>query len=491
MSTLERVRYGMKWAGSALGAIRLARFLTTIVLARLLAPEAFGLVAMANVAIVTLGVIRELGFGAAFIQRRDEDPEDERRAAGTFFALGLAVHAVLFVAAQAATPAIAGFFAMDGLAPVLRAMFLVFVIDGLALVPSYLLQKRLDFQRHALCEIAEAVVYAGTALGLAAAGLGVWSLVAGHLASRCVFGTAAWILSGWRPQWDFDATVARELFAFGRYLWAFSLVSAIGSVLDRAVIGRLLGAAPLGAYNVGFQLCRMPATQVNMVINRIAFPAFAERQREIPVLRRGFLQATSQLALLAIPLAVGLSITAGDFMRVVYGEKWLMAVPAVEVLAFWGMALALSSIGGPLLKALARPDLLLWTGLAHQGVLFALLWALAGRGLAGVAWAVLCPMILSAAVSYLLASRLLDIPLPQLAGPLVRAGLCAGGMVAAIVAVRGAGAAALPWPALRLAIDAGVGAAAYLVLALALNRSVLWGFAASLRGILQSRRATT
>lgn len=484
----EQVHFGLKWVSASLAVSQGVRFVTTIVLARLLVPELFGLVGMAQVAIALLGVIRQLGFGAAYVQRPDSGPEDERAAADTTFWLGLAVNGLLFGVAFAAAPAVAGFFQSPEVLPVLRAMFVLFLLDAVDMTPSLVLQRRLEFGKQAVAEIGFSVAGGLIAIPLAAAGFGVWSLVGGQLGSRFVRAALLFRLSRWRPGLAFSRRIARELFSFGKYLWAFAGLSAVGDNLDRLLIGRWLGAGTLGVYELAFNLANLPTTHLSRLINQIAFPSFSRIQHDRAALRRGFLKSMSLVALLASAVAFGLLAVADEAVRALYGERWAAAVPVLRILAFYGLFLSISSTAGPVLLAVGRPNLLFYTSVVHHGTLAVLLLTLGRFGVLGIATAVLIPMALSAAVAFVLVVRLLEMRWAEVLSPVVRA-LASGAAMYAVtrLAADAALRAFAPPPLLLLLLAMAVGAAAYLALAALVNRAVLAEMIRTVRATLAAR----
>lgn len=486
MSTSDSVRVGIKWIGVSLAVTQAVRFLTTAVLARLLTPEIFGLVAMAHVAITLIGVIREVGVGAAFIQRQDRDPEDAANAANTTFLLSLVVNGVLFLLAWFAAPLVVRFFEADGLQAVLRAMFAVFLIDAFDTTPTMILQKRLQFERHAAGSILACAVNAGVAIGMAFAGFGVWSLVAGQLSSRAARAVLVFALARFRPRLTFDRAIAGELFAYGRYLWAFAVLSAVGGSLDRLILGRWLGAATLGIYDMALNLSNLPASHISGLVNQLTFPSFARIQGDPAALRRALHKTIRHVSLLSVPLAFGMLAVANDLILTVYGEKWADAVPVIQVLAFYGLSLSIASITGPVLKAIGRPQILLYSSIVHHSVLLALLFALGGYGPVGIAYAVLTPMLISAGLAYALIFYYLSFPLRDIFVPLFRTGAPALAMYAAVRAFHAQLDPALAHPASLLACVA-VGGVTYLVLSVLVNRAGLVEVTTTLREALLSK----
>jgi O-antigen/teichoic acid export membrane protein len=383
------------------------------------------------------------------------------------------------------------FFDAEGLLAVLRVMFGVFLIEAFSTTPSMILQKRLEFDKGAIAEIAASATNAGVAISLALAGFGVWSLVAGQLSSRLARAGVAFALSGFRPGLRFDAAIARQFFAYGRYLWAFAILSAVGGTLDRLILGRSLGAASLGMYSMALTLGSLPAAQISQLVNRITFPSFARVQDDLPALRSALHKTLRHVSILAVPLAFGMLAVADDLILTVYGEKWHGAIPIFRVLAFYGLSLAVSSIMGPVLKAIGRPQILLYSSILHHALLFPLIFLLVPYGAVGIAWAVVVPMVVSAVYAYALIVHYLHFPIRDLLGPLVRTGVPSLGMygIVSVFDARLDAALALPAP-VSLLVSAGVGVVAYLALSALLNRDALLEILGTFREALLSRRQT-
>lgn len=489
MSDSHQVHVGIKWIGASLAITQFVRFVTTAILARLLTPEIFGLVAMAHVAISLIGVIREVGIGNAYIQRRDRGPEDAVAAANTTFFMSLGINGTLFLLAWLAAPLVILFFENDQLLNVLRAMFVVFLIDAFDTTPTMIIQKRLEFDKNALGEIAASAVNASVAITMAFFGFGVWSLVAGQLVSRSARAGLVFKLSGFRPAAQFDRGIARELFDYGRYLWAFAVLSAVGGSLDRMILGRGLGAASLGVYEMAHNLSNLPATQISRLVNRITFPSFSLRQEDLPSLRAALHKTIRHVSILSVPVACGIYAVSSDLILTVYGEKWRDAIPIIEVLAFYGLSLSLSSITGPTLKAIGKPHVLFYSSVAHHALLAVLLLALAPHGAVAIAYAVLIPMLMSAALAYGLIVHYIDYPVRDLLEPLLRTGTPGVVMVFAVVRadawIDARYDLAVP---LSLLASVAIGVGVYGLVSVFVNRASVLELASTLHRALVARR---
>jgi O-antigen/teichoic acid export membrane protein len=484
------VHFGLKWMTISMVAARSARFLTTIVLARLLAKEMFGLIAMANAVVNILVAMREIGFGQAFIHRQEKNEEEVRIAANTTFVLTLAINCILLVVGYLLVPSAVAFFKdADALGPVLQVILLAFLVDALLATHTFVLQKKLEFGRLSTAEIIGSVSNAVVAITMALLGFGVWSLVAGQLSSRVIQTIVLARLSGWSPRLEFSGEIARQLFRYGKYLWAFSALGAIGGVADRLTVGHLLGPGSVGVYGLAFTLCSMPATQIAYLVNRVTFPALARKQGDPEALRRAVLKAVSHLSIVALPMAMGLFAISRELVPALLGSKWRDAVPLVDIFAFYGLSLAIAAPGAPALKAIGKPNVMLHLSVLHHVVMFGLLFSLARFGIEGVAYAILIPMVLTSLLNFSLLSHYLELGFVTLWAPVLRAAVPAGIMYAVLEGARRALAAtSLPDAVIAVSLLL-VGVATYVVASFVTNGAEARRFQATMREVFAARSA--
>ncbi len=490
MSLKNQVAFGIKWASVSLVMVRATRFITSVILARLLAPEMFGIVAMANVAIDTIGVIRQVGFGSAYIYRHFDTDRERQLAENTIFFVTTAFSVLLFLACFFLSTTIAGFFKSPELESILKVMVLTFLLDPLATLPDFVLLKRLQFGKQSKCEIAQAASHALVGVSLAVMGCGVWSLVFAQLTSRLVFGIAVSALSRWRPQWEFSTRIARELFGYSKFLWACSFFAAVGSAFDRALIGRFWGAVSLGYYYVGFNLARLPAEVLSNMFGKISFPAFSKLNKERERLKNAVMRTISTVTFLAAPVGFGLFAVSGEFVAVVYGEKWLPSIPLLRVLAFFGLVQCVSPITGNVLKAIGTPKVLLYLSVFHHALLIGLLILLKGAGAVGICYAMVIAVTVSSVVAFGIIIRMLGIRLGKFLDPLVRSIVAAGIMAGAVKALQAVLAArGVDAPILVLVLSVLLGVFTYAGASFLINRNVVFDFKESCLGVLTSTGA--
>jgi len=490
MTLKHQVRGGIKWASISMIATRAARLITTFFLARLLAPEAFGLVAITSITVELIRMMSEFGFGTAYVQRHYSSPEDDRRAANTIFWIGAFINVSLYLVATAATPLIVSCFTAPEAASLLRVLFLSLLLDIVGEVPRLDLQKRLQFKSLSLCEIAQISVYTVVALSMAFADAGAWSIIVGDLISKLVVSVLLFRASKWRPGFMFDGIIARQLFNYGKFVWAFALLSGFGDAMDKLFVGRYYSAADLGVYSMAFVLIMFPVTNISGIVNRVTFPLFSKLSQDRESLRDAFLKALAHVAILAFPVSVGIMAVGPILVSVLLSPKWLPTIPLISILTFYGLALALSSITGPVFQAIGKPNAQFYTSILHHTTKLALLFVFQRNGLTGICYAVLIPMIISSLIAFILVTKFLNLSPVKLCMSLLRPAFAAGLMFLAVRMLSPIFNVSVTIPEIfELAVAVSVGITVYLGLSAATNHSTFQEFIESAGAILRGREA--
>lgn len=403
---LQQIRRGLAFVFLSTAGSRAIALMTDVGLMRLLAVEAFGVMAFGLLVINTLNLVRSMGIGEALIFRQEVDQQSCDTAFVMALGLGLGLYAALFAGAPGIAW-LAGEGGREGVVEVVRALGLLVLLQALASVPNALLERALDFEKRFYIDTLPALVYALVGLGLALAGQGVWSLVWGRLIAALAATAAAWWFSPWRPGWRWSWQRAREVGQYGRLVTAAALVSFLVVNVDDALVVRLAGVEALGFYARAYLLANFPATSVTHIASRVAFPAYArlrDRQREAAGL---YARLVSGVMLISLPLAVGLLLLAGPFTLAVFGEKWAPIAPLLQWLSIYGLLRAFLSNTGPLFNALGAPQAILKVNLLQLAVLLAGLYPLIEwRGAEGACLGVLLGTLLSAPLALRYLGRL-------------------------------------------------------------------------------------
>jgi O-antigen/teichoic acid export membrane protein len=355
MSLTKKAVHGVAWVTVSTIIARVLDFITKIVLARILDPSAFGLIAIGLLTINTMTIFREMGIGASLIYRK-EDPD--HAAANTALIILPTAACILFAIVYVSAPYIALFFNEPEVTSIIQVLSLTFVISSLGTVPSILLEKELEFKRKVLPETVPRFGYAITALSFAYYGYGVWSLVYGQIVASVLMVTLIWIVSEWKPNFKFDRGVAKELFSYGQHVMSATIIIFILTNIDDAIVGRMLSTEALGFYTMAYLISNLPATQITHLIGRVMFPTYSKLQDEKEDLKNAYIKTLEIVTTFSIPASLGLLVIAPEFTSIVLGEKWTPAIPAIQVLCVFGMLRSIAATFGPIYNATGNPQIL-------------------------------------------------------------------------------------------------------------------------------------
>jgi PST family polysaccharide transporter len=395
----------MVWAFLSTAAGRFISLGTVAVLARLLVPADFGLLAFALVFIAYLETVGDLGTGMALIYW----PTQEQEVAQVTFFVNLAMGFVWFTLTLLLAPTIAAFFGSPTGAPVLRALAWSFPIKALGNTHDALIQKGLRFRARLIPDLCLALGKAGIAIPLAIAGFGVWSLVWGQIVGLTLWTIVLWIVSPWRPRWSFSVDLARSMFSYGRGIVAVNVIAGVVHHSDVIVVGRILGAAALGFYQIAYKVPEIVVTTLVRVSSIVLFPAFARIHAGGQDLRDAYLAALRYISLVTVPTTGVLFLLAESLMLTVFGDQWRASIPILQALAVYAGLRALGSHAGDLLKATGRPGVLAMIGVVRAVILVPTLVVAARHGIVTVAVAMAGVTALTTVANLAIASRLVDV----------------------------------------------------------------------------------
>lgn len=393
------------WSGAS-GVVRaLLGFATTVVLARLVAPEEFGIVAIVLVFSAVAMVLVDSGLGAALIQRQDIDRVDESTA--FYFNLGVAV----FVAGilVTAAPWIASFFAQPSLTAITRLMALSVVISALGAIHSTLLTKALDFRPLFFISVWAAVSSSMLAILLAWRGYGVWSLVWQVLAQTAVTTILLWTWHRWRPLPVFDLRALRRLLGFGGHVMVASLIDTLYTRLYSVFIGKVFGARELGIFMRAQETHQLPAGLLSNVANRVALPAFSKASAEPLVLAAMLVKASRLLMFVNLPVMLGIAVTAEPLVAVLFGKDWLSVAPLLQVLCIVGALWPLQVLNVSALLSQGRSRLVLRIEVLKKGIGVLLLVIASNFGLQEVAAGMAATAVVAFIINSSCSGRLLGL----------------------------------------------------------------------------------
>jgi O-antigen/teichoic acid export membrane protein len=324
-------------------------FVSTLILARLLTPGDFGVVGMAMTVVAFLELMGAFGFDVAIIQRQDATRAhyDTAWTMSVIWGLSAAVGLALL-----SHPA-AEFYREPRLQAVLMALGLSALVQGTENIGTLNFRKELNFKREFLFLCSKRVLGFPLTVGLAYALHSYWALVIGMLFSRVLGTVISYVAHPYRPRLTLAAR--GDLFHFSKWLLISNIITFLQNKSDNFVLGRTLGSANLGLYNIAGELAIMPSTELIAPINRAVFPMYAKLANDMPALRAKFMQVMSMIGLLAMPFSFGLMLVADNAVRVLLGPQWMAAVPVLKLITICGLTSSLQSNLLMLLVALGKP----------------------------------------------------------------------------------------------------------------------------------------
>jgi O-antigen/teichoic acid export membrane protein len=385
LSIRERTFSAVRWTTAGTVIKALLQVAQVAVLARLLQPEDYGLLAMVNVVLSFAGLFSDFGVNSAFVQRREVTQEER----ASLFWFNVALSAGLTLAVIALSPLAATFFGDPRLVAPMMLSATSFVIGALGVQLRLAAEKALSFRPVMVLEVCAALMGFAVAVLMALAGWGVFALVAGSLSAALVSTVLAWIFlaRGWRPAFRLRLAEVRSFLGFGGALVANNLVNQVNMTIDLFLGGRLLTVAQLGFYSIPRNLTLQVQFMVNPIITRVAFPLIAEVQQDIARVRSIYLRTLNMTSSTNAPIYVGIAFFASDITHVLLGEGWTRSGVILRILALWG---ALRSTGNPvgsLLLGMGRADLSLMWNLAMLVIVPPVVWLGSTHGPEGIAWA--------------------------------------------------------------------------------------------------------
>jgi O-antigen/teichoic acid export membrane protein len=378
-------RSGLAFMGSADAIRYLVEFVTSIVLARLLAPRDFGAVAVVYSFLEVSYVVGNLGMGGALVQSHELSISDRHTA----FTISTIIGLVFTVVGAALGSWVARFFHMEILAAVMPLLSLQMLFAGVYAAPLALLQRELRFGRLFLVEGVSTVVYTVMAIGLAITGHGVWSLVLAPLFSGGVRIVSSCLLAQYWPKVRLHRESLHKLIGFGGGLTLKNIFVYLGRNADNLIVARLLGGTAIGLYNRAFSLSTLPQTRLVGIFYRVCFPIFCAIRGERKDFHDWYEKVTILVTVAVTPLLLGLSIMAKEFTLAVLGEQWSAMIFPLRILCLSSLITCLHMVGGAAIEASGRIRYEVFTQ-AVNAILIVVGCSLgAAYGLQGVSYAVL------------------------------------------------------------------------------------------------------
>lgn len=330
-------------------------FIVSLILARLLAPEVYGTIALITVFTTILNVFIDSGMGNALIQKKDADDLDF----STVFYFNIVMCCILYIGMFVAAPYIAVFYKDNSLIPVIRVLSLTLVISGVKNIQQAYVSRTMQFKRFFFATLGGTLGAAVLGITMAYMGFGVWALVAQQIFNATVDTIILWFTVKWHPKRMFSFSRLKVLFSYGWKLLVSSLIDNIYNNIRQLVIGKMYTSSDLAYYNRGKQFPEVVVTNINNSIDSVLFPTMAQAQEDKKRVKSMTRKAIKTSTYIMAPLMMGLTFCAEPLVSFILTDKWLSCVPYLRIYCIAFMFYPIHTANLNAVKAVGRSDLFL------------------------------------------------------------------------------------------------------------------------------------
>ncbi|MDD4149132.1 MAG: MOP flippase family protein [Bacteroidales bacterium] len=433
----NKIRSGGIWSFLQNGGNHIIGFLLGIILARILSPEDFGMVAMVMVFIGFAGFLQQFGFNEALIQSQNVNTNDY----STVFWFNTFAGSILFVLFFWGSPLIGQIYDKPEFNLLTKYLAVNFLFSALSSVQGTILTKQFEFKKLAIIDLGTNLIMYAIAIPLAVLGHGVMSLVWGGIIQNLSKAAALWISSDWKPVFVFSKSSFKKLFKFGIFVFLQAPLGYIERNVDTFMIGKLSGDASLGLYNKAYQIMLLPIKNISNSFRRVLYPALSEAQNDNERGRMLILRMFRVVAFISFPIMFGIAAVAEPFIIGIYGEKWAGTVPLLQVLALVGANQSIGTFVGTGYNAKGKPQIGLYLNLVKTPLLVFVFFAgYNWNGLIGMVYAYFLFSITLSTVTFSILFKLYEIKVNHFFAYLGPSFLCSGGMAIIVKSI-----SFMPW----------------------------------------------
>ena len=330
-------------------------FVVSIILARLLSPEEYGLIGILTIFIAIFNAIVDSGFTNALIRKQDASDTDYSTVFYTNLVLSVVLAATLYCCARP----IAVFFERPELVSLTQVMSCVVVINALAIVQRARTTKVIDFKTQTKITFISSIVSGAIGIAMAYMGYGVWALVGQQISNQLLSTIFFWIYNRWMPKFIFSWTSFKEMWAFGSKLLASGLIDTVWKEIYQVIIGKCYSPATLGLYTRAKQFADLFSSNLTVVVQRVSYPVLSSIQDDRVRLKGAYQRVIKTTMLPTFVLMLGMAVCAKSMIYVLIGEQWLPCVPLLQIICTFKMLYPLHAINLNMLQVQGRSDLFL------------------------------------------------------------------------------------------------------------------------------------
>jgi O-antigen/teichoic acid export membrane protein len=439
----------------------LLQMVVSIVVARLLLPEDFGVMAILTFFTALALVMVDSGFSQTLIRKDSPSREDYQ----SVFAFNIGVSVVLYVALVALAPVVARYYELPVIAKIAPVLFLLLPINALCVIQNTIFTREFRFQLLSKANFAASLVAGAVAIAMALAGCGVWSLVGQRVATLAVKTLILWVRSDWRPSLGLSMRPVREMAPFSFRLLTTDLIASIYNNISQMFIGKIYSADTLGFFNQAQKFKDLPLTSAMQSVQSVTYPALSKIGDQREKFAESYRQVLMVVAFMLFPAMIGIAVVAEDLFALLLGEKWMPTVPYLQILCLTGLFQPLAIIAYNILKVKSDGAIILRLEIAKKALMTLLLALTIPHSVKAVAWGLVVMSFCEFAINFIASMRYTSLTLWRAIRTLLPTVIVTAVMATAVIF---AGRAMCECGvALRLVVEIVVGVVVYLLASVA------------------------
>lgn len=432
MSIKSQAVRGLMWNAIERFSSQGIQFVLTIVVARFLSPDDYGLIAMLGIFMAVAQTMVDGGFSSALIQKKNRTEADY----STMFYFNILVAFFIYFLLFVLAPFIADFYRQPALVNVTRVFGLGIITCTLGNIQMTRLMIALDFKKLAIAALLSVVVGGSIGIWMAYHGYGAWTLVAQNLAGNLTWTVILWHSTQWRPAWTFSLNSFKSLFSFGSRLLFSNLLHTVCTNMYSLVVGKFFSASTLGFFNRAYTLGQFPVQNFGNVVQKVLYPIQCRYQDDNNEFNKIFIAYLQISAFLLFPLMIGLAVLSTPVITLLLTEKWLTAAPLLQVLSLAFMWLPIMRANVSVLDAKGRSDYHMQSEIIKKVLAVLILFAAIPFGIKTVCWSLLVYSVVDMIVVVGYSRRLTGIGYraqARILAPSLLLAICMGGIVHVII----------------------------------------------------------
>ena len=455
----EKVAGGVAWSIAEKVGSMLLQMVVSIVVARLLVPEDFGVMAILTFFTALALVMVDSGFSQTLIRKESPSSEDYR----SVFAFNIAVSVVLYGILVAVAPAVARYYELPVIADIAPVLFLLLPINALCVIQNTIFTREFRFRLLSQATFTASLVAGVVAIAMALAGCGVWSLVGQRIATLAVKTLILWFRSDWRPSFHFSMKPVREMAPFSFRLLTTDLISSIYNNISQMFIGKIYSADALGFFNQAQKFKDLPLTSAMQSVQSVTYPALSQIGDQREKFAESYRQVLMVVAFMLFPVMVGITAVAEDLFALLLGEKWMPTVPYLQILCLTGLFQPLAMIAYNVLKVKSNGAIILRLEIAKKTLMTLILALTIPHSIKAVAWGLVAMTFCEFAINFIASMRYTSLGIWRVVRTLLPTMIITAVMFVGVVLV--GDAMSDTGVAVRLLAEIATGAMIYILLA--------------------------